>query len=252
MSDSFSVTDKARKRVLAMRADEPEPDGLALWVEVVGANATEFVYDLYFQGTEHADPDDLVLDLGDLTVVVPDGSRDFLEGATLDMGRDLLNPGLVLDNPNRPPAGAVSPEMAEPLGELTGTVEERVRTVLERQINPAVASHGGRAELVEVSESGVVSLRLSGGCQGCGMAAQTLRNGIEVAPAGQHPRGHRDRRRHRPRRRRKPLRPSLSAHHTETTPPRHVRSGVRAQVTADPQPNPPPQLQVEIIEHKPQ
>jgi len=181
VSDTFSVTDKARTRVLAMRADEPEPDGLALWVEVVGANATEFVYDLYFQGTEHADPDDLVLDLGDLTVVVPDGSRDFLEGATLDMGRDLLNPGLVLDNPNRPPAGAVSPEMAEALGELTGTVEERVRTVLERQINPAVASHGGRAELVEVSESGVVSLRLSGGCQGCGMAAQTLRNGIEVA-----------------------------------------------------------------------
>ena len=114
MSDSFSVTDKARKRVLAMRADEPEPDGLALWVEVVGANATEFVYDLYFQGTEHADPDDLVRDLGDLTVVVPDGSRDFLEGATLDMGRDLLNPGLVLDNPNRPPAGAVSPGKVRP------------------------------------------------------------------------------------------------------------------------------------------
>ena len=63
-SDSFTVTDKARKRVLALRADEPEPDGLALWVEVVGADATEFVYDLYFQGPEHADPDDLVLDAG--------------------------------------------------------------------------------------------------------------------------------------------------------------------------------------------
>ena len=49
MDDSFTVTDRARKRVLAMRADEPEPDGLALWVEVVGANATEFVYDMYFQ-----------------------------------------------------------------------------------------------------------------------------------------------------------------------------------------------------------
>jgi len=181
VSDSFSVTDKARRRVLALRGDEPEPDGLALWVEVVGANATEFVYDLYFQGTEHADPDDLIVEIEELTVVVPDGSRDLLEGATLDMSRDLLNPGMVLDNPNRPPAGAVSPEMAEALGELTGTVEERVRTVLERQVNPAVASHGGRADLVGVTEAGVVSLRLSGGCQGCGMAAQTLRNGIEVA-----------------------------------------------------------------------
>ena len=181
MSDSFPVTDKARKRVLTLRADEPEPDGLALWVEVVGANATEFVYDMYFQDPAHADPDDLVLTTEDLTVVVPDGSRDFLDGAKLDMGRDLLNPGMVLDNPNRPPAGAVSPEMAQDLGELTGTVAERVRTVLDRQINPAVASHGGRAELVSVTDDGVVSLRLSGGCQGCGMAAQTLRNGIEVA-----------------------------------------------------------------------
>ena len=181
MNDSFTVTDKARKRVLALRADEPEPDGLALWVEVVGANATEFVYDMYFQDPAHADPDDLVLTVEDLTVVVPDGSRDFLDGAKLDMGRDLLNPGMVLDNPNRPPAGAVSPEMAQDLGELTGTVAERVRTVLDRQINPAVASHGGRAELVSVTDDGVVSLRLSGGCQGCGMAAQTLRNGIEVA-----------------------------------------------------------------------
>lgn len=181
VDDSFTVTDKARKRVLAMRADEPEPDGLALWVEVVGANATEFVYDMYFQDPAHADPDDLVLALEDLTVVVPDGSRDFLDGAKLDMGRDLLNPGMVLDNPNRPPSGSVSPEMAQDLGELTGTVAERVRTVLDRQINPAVASHGGRAELVSVTDTGVVSLRLSGGCQGCGMAAQTLRNGIEVA-----------------------------------------------------------------------
>ncbi len=181
MSSAFTLTAKARKRVLTLRADEPEPDGLALWVEVVGANATEFVYDLYFQAPEHADPDDLVVTAEDLTVIVPDGSREFLDGATLDVSRDLLKPGMVLDNPNRPPSGAVSPEMAQDLGELTGTVAERVRTVLERQINPAVASHGGKAELVEVTDDGVVSLRLSGGCQGCGMAAQTLRNGIEVA-----------------------------------------------------------------------
>jgi Fe/S biogenesis protein NfuA len=181
VDQTFSVTEKARKRVLALRADEPQPADLALWVEVVGASATEFVYDLYFQGLEHVDPDDLVVTVEDLTVVIPDGSRDLLEGATLDMNRDLLNPGLLLDNPNRPPEAAVSPEMAQDLGELTGTVADRVRQVLERQINPAVASHGGKAELVEVTDAGVVTLRLSGGCQGCGQAAATLRNGIEVA-----------------------------------------------------------------------
>lgn len=182
MSEDLRVTDKARKRILGLRADDPDHEGQALWVEVVGANGAEFVYDLYFQGIEHADPGDLVAELEELTLVVPAGSREHLVGATLDVSRDLLNPGMVLDNPNGPPGGAVSPGMATAeLGELSGTVAERIETVLERQINPAIASHGGRAELVEVTDGGVVTLRLSGGCQGCSQAAATLRNGIEVA-----------------------------------------------------------------------
>ncbi len=52
--------------------------------------------------------------------------------------------------------------------------------MLEEQINPQIASHGGRADLVAVDEP-VAYLRLSGGCQGCGMAAATLSQGIEVA-----------------------------------------------------------------------
>ena len=52
--------------------------------------------------------------------------------------------------------------------------------VLEEQINPAIASHGGHAELVAVEEP-IAYLRLGGGCQGCGMAAVTLSQGIEVA-----------------------------------------------------------------------
>ena len=52
--------------------------------------------------------------------------------------------------------------------------------MLEEQINPAIASHGGRADLVAV-EDWIAYLRLSGGCQGCGMASVTLSQGIEVA-----------------------------------------------------------------------
>jgi Fe/S biogenesis protein NfuA len=52
--------------------------------------------------------------------------------------------------------------------------------VLERQINPSIAAHGGHAELVAVEDE-VAYLRLSGGCQGCGMATVTLSQGIEVA-----------------------------------------------------------------------
>ena len=65
-------------------------------------------------------------------------------------------------------------------GELTGSVAERVAAMLEQEINPAIAAHGGRAELVAV-EDGAAYLRLGGGCQGCGMAAVTLRQGIEQA-----------------------------------------------------------------------
>jgi Fe/S biogenesis protein NfuA len=59
-------------------------------------------------------------------------------------------------------------------------VPQRVIQVLEEQINPAIASHGGYAELVAVEDS-IAYLRLSGGCQGCGMASVTLSQGIEVA-----------------------------------------------------------------------
>ena len=51
--------------------------------------------------------------------------------------------------------------------------------VLEEQINPAIASHGGYAKLVAV-ESSIAYLRLGGGCQGCGMAAVTLSQGVEA------------------------------------------------------------------------
>ena len=47
-------------------------------------------------------------------------------------------------------------------------------------MNPSIAMHGGRADLVAVEE-GVAYVRLSGGCQGCGLATVTLSQGIEVA-----------------------------------------------------------------------
>ena len=54
-----------------------------------------------------------------------------------------------------------------------------VAEVLETQINPAVAAHGGHIALVDV-EGDTVYIRLEGGCQGCGMADVTLKQGVEV------------------------------------------------------------------------
>lgn len=57
-------------------------------------------------------------------------------------------------------------------------IYDRVAEIFRTRINPMVASHGGRVDLVDVQDS-VVMLRLAGGCQGCGMADVTLRQGIE-------------------------------------------------------------------------
>lgn len=56
----------------------------------------------------------------------------------------------------------------------------QVAELFTEQINPAVANHGGKVELIDVQQ-GVVVLRMMGGCQGCGMANVTLRQGIEGA-----------------------------------------------------------------------
>ena len=55
---------------------------------------------------------------------------------------------------------------------------EQVAKAFAEQVNPMVARHGGRVELIDVQDA-VVMLRMGGGCQGCGMADVTLRQGIE-------------------------------------------------------------------------
>ena len=65
---------------------------------------------------------------------------------------------------------------------IAGEAAQHVVTVLDQVINPSIASHGGRADLVAFDAAeGVAYLRLSGGCQGCAMSRMTLTQGIEVA-----------------------------------------------------------------------
>lgn len=53
-----------------------------------------------------------------------------------------------------------------------------VQSVLDRQANPAISKHGGNVSVTDVSD-GVVSMLMSGGCQGCSSSTATLRGGIE-------------------------------------------------------------------------
>jgi len=51
--------------------------------------------------------------------------------------------------------------------------------LIDSEINPQLAAHKGHVRLEEVTAEGVVLLRFGGGCQGCGMADVTLKQGIE-------------------------------------------------------------------------
>lgn len=57
--------------------------------------------------------------------------------------------------------------------------KEKIQYLLDHRINPGVAAHAGFVELLDVKD-GVAYLRLGGGCQGCGAADFTLKQGIET------------------------------------------------------------------------
>jgi Fe/S biogenesis protein NfuA len=179
--DVLTASDAALAMVLALRADEENATALALWIEVTGTFANAYTYDIYFQSLGDALDDDWHGEQGGLALVVPAGSVDKVRGSVLDVNPDSDEGGMFIENPNRPPRPpASSPVMTGPPVDLSGDVAQRVLQVLEQQINPSIAAHGGRADLVAV-EGEVAYLRLSGGCAGCGMAAVTLSQGIEVA-----------------------------------------------------------------------
>ncbi|MDQ6836801.1 MAG: NifU family protein [Actinomycetota bacterium] len=177
----LTLTDGALTKVLQLRSDEGDPESLALWVEVSGTSGHTYTYDMYFQAASDARPDDWTGTQGGLMIVVAAESATKMVGSILDLNRDLLIGGMSIRNPNPPPPTApLSPAMAGPPPDLSGDVAQRVLQVLDAQINPSIAAHGGRADLVAVDD-GAAYLRLSGGCAGCGMAAVTLSQGIEVA-----------------------------------------------------------------------
>ena len=176
----LTVTPDARATVLEVLANESDSWALALWLEVSGVTDGAYSYDMYFQALADAGNGDVVQQDETMPVVVPSDSIERLQGATLDFVTDEGGEGgLVIINPNTPPAPTLQGLASSPSVDLSDPLAQRVVSVLEEQVNPSIAAHGGRADLVAVEDASVY-LRLSGGCQGCGMAKATLSQGIEV------------------------------------------------------------------------
>ncbi len=170
----LTVTETAIAKILELREAEDEPAGLALRVAVTGMRGPEYTYDLTFEPLAEATETDVVYQQGDLPVMIPGDSMDALQGATLDLPGTDGGGGLVLRNPNRPdPLAGVDLD-------LTGTTAEKVQQLLDQQINPSLAAHGGFAQLKGVDGDKVYVL-MGGGCQGCAVSAMTLREGIAAS-----------------------------------------------------------------------
>jgi Fe/S biogenesis protein NfuA len=165
-----SVTEAARRVVFEMSAAEPDGDELALRIDVVGVGESgrEFAYDLMFEPLADIEPTLELRDVGGLPVAVPADDVDKLQGATLDHTEAA---GLVIRNPNRPEPAKVTA--------LAGSVEEKVLALLDGEINPSLAAHGGYARLERIDGS-TAYVTMGGGCQGCGLATLTLREGIKA------------------------------------------------------------------------
>lgn len=166
---ALSITPDALEMVRQLRDQEPGDAEVGLLLEITGLRQGQFAYELAFIPVEDATGDHVIERHSDLAVIMPQKDLESLGGSTLSIGEQ----GLSMDNPNTP-----SPTMAAPQGSLDGPLADQVAQVLAEAVNPAIASHGGRAELVSVDGT-VAYLKLGGGCQGCGMAQVTLKEGIE-------------------------------------------------------------------------
>jgi Fe/S biogenesis protein NfuA len=179
MEPLLAITEKAQQKVLGFREGVGDAERQAMWVEVTGVKGGEWTYNISLKPIDGAGPDDSLQYADDLGIVVPAADVEKLRGATVDWSDDLMSGGLLVVNPNKPDPS--SPAIGgRPPADLSGPVPQRVMQVLEEQINPAIAAHGGSAELVAVEDE-TAYVRLGGGCVGCGMASVTLGQGIEVA-----------------------------------------------------------------------
>jgi Fe/S biogenesis protein NfuA len=164
----ITFTDRAREMVLSFM-DENEAEGQALRIHMAPGSPLAPRFELTLVTKSDEGPEDQSVDAGGFAVLIRKDTAPRLEGATVDFVERLTESGFEIKTV--PGAGG------EPEGP-TGEIAERVRAVLDEQVNPGVAAHGGAINLIDVQGTEIF-LEMTGGCQGCAMSRLTLRQGVE-------------------------------------------------------------------------
>ncbi|RXK34334.1 Fe-S biogenesis protein NfuA [Arsenophonus endosymbiont of Bemisia tabaci Asia II 3] len=125
-------------------------------------------------GVSYCPPDaieatDIELKFDKLSAYIDEISAPFLQEAEIDFVTDQLGSQLTLKAPN-----AKMRKVAD-----DAPLIERVDYVIQSQINPQLAGHGGRVSLLEITDDEYAILQFGGGCNGCSMVDITLKEGIE-------------------------------------------------------------------------
>lgn len=167
----ISFSDVARSKLVEVLTGYPEPVA-GLRLKIIGRTSDGFEHVLTI--VEHGiEPDDDVqIDFPDFKLYVEGDRVDDLRGTSIHY--EFKGPnvsGLEFHNPN--------PVWRDPLA-------HEIQRIFDEQVNPQIAAHGGYVQLLEVKGSKAY-IEMGGGCQGCGMANVTLKQGVEVAVREQLP-----------------------------------------------------------------
>jgi Fe/S biogenesis protein NfuA len=115
---------------------------------------------------------EIAINVEGIRVLLNLDTSNLLGGATVDWVEEAGGFRVELPRPE-PPVRAASPGV-----EISHPLAERVQRVIDEQINPGIAAHGGVVEMVDLDDD-TLYLRMGGGCQGCAASQATLRQGVE-------------------------------------------------------------------------
>ena len=163
----FEITDVAKEKIREAIKNNKDPV-LGIRVLADAKSPFQIKYGLAFITKKGVQDSDTILEFEGFKIYISEDQTQYFEGANLDFQDGLHGAGFAFANTPKVPK------------EYEGTLAEKVVKVIEDEINPGIASHGGFVSLVDVKGSDVI-IQMGGGCQGCGMANVTLKDGIEVA-----------------------------------------------------------------------
>ena len=153
------------KRLIAQQ----DESGLGLRISVNQPGTPHASCDLQFCPEGQNREDDRIVSFPAFNLYVARASEDWLQDAQIDFEESDTGGQLSIRAPG---IKGKAPSEDAP-------IEERVEWLLESEINPSLAAHGGRVSLVEITREMAVVLQFGGGCHGCGMVDVTLKQGIE-------------------------------------------------------------------------